>query len=620
MTTAFLTKSRLFSHSRVIALLAFLLQLFVAIRFSHSAEFLPDGSDMQFYSDWAKRIAGGLWSDGRAFYGLPGYAYLLALFYSLLGFDPFTVAVFQAVVFAAVAVMIYQLALLSFGGSDHSPTDKHASAEAKWIGWLAALTWIFYVPAQTFATILMPSIWGVAGYWGCLLWILRVRKPGRVVQWFVIGVAIGLLATAVATVFILLPILVAAIWRLAPATSGETARFPRFAIAVVGAAAGIALGTAPAWLHNRLIAHEPVFLSAHGGINFWIGNNPTANGYPKMPPGIRSSQEGSMYDSIALAESTAGRRLTRAEVSKFWSQKANSYIAGNFGDWINLLGRKLMNFWNAYEYDDVSTIGRLREEGVATPGFHYGLVAALGLSGMVCAGWRRGGPRWICAAVLLHLVALLPVFVTERYRLVAVPGLALFAGWLIVSAWRHLMERRFRPPLAFAGVALVAAWFCSIPQRDFSLWSLDHYDAGLRALKLGQLDKAEDRLKKALAYAPGSAEIHFALGNLWLERGNRNEAKRLYRSALNLNPKHDGVLNNLGVLALEEKRWDLAEQFFLGSLETEPRDPKTHFLLARARLERGDRTGALQAAQRAVQLAPRQPEFVALLQMLQQAP
>ena len=55
---------------------------------------------------------------------------------------------------------------------------------------------------------------------------------------------------------------------------------------------GAVVGTSPCWIHNYFIAGEPVFLSAHGGVNFWIGNNPTANGYPKIPTGMHQDQAG----------------------------------------------------------------------------------------------------------------------------------------------------------------------------------------------------------------------------------------------------------------------------------------------------------------------------------------
>src|SRR4029077_2443442 len=95
---------------------------------------------------------------------------------------------------------------------------------------------------------------------------------------------------------------------------------------IVYVVVGIALGTSPCWVHNYFIAHDPVPLSAHSGINFWIGNNPQANGYPRFPPGLRAGQAAMLQDSIDQAEAVAGRRLKHAEVSRYWSDQTKNYI------------------------------------------------------------------------------------------------------------------------------------------------------------------------------------------------------------------------------------------------------------------------------------------------------
>src|SRR5215217_7929589 len=93
-----------------IFVLACAVRLLVLFEFSKSLHFLPDGDDMKFYSDWALRIAGGQWTDGQAFYGLPGYAYCLALIFKLVGgFDPFIVGVLQALMDAGIAVLLWKI-------------------------------------------------------------------------------------------------------------------------------------------------------------------------------------------------------------------------------------------------------------------------------------------------------------------------------------------------------------------------------------------------------------------------------------------------------------------------------------------------------------------------------
>src|SRR6266404_6259301 len=107
-----------------------------------------------------------------------------------------------------------------------------------------------------------------------------------------------------------------------------------------------------------------------------------------------------LQDSITQAEAAAGRSLKHAEVSAYWSNKAKSYVTNHFGDWLNLIARKLRNFWSAFQYDDLSIITILREQNVILPGLSFGIVAALAIPGILFALSQYPLSRWIAAAAL----------------------------------------------------------------------------------------------------------------------------------------------------------------------------------------------------------------------------
>src|SRR5205823_5184842 len=147
-----------------------------------------------------------------------------------------------------------------------------------------------------------------------------------------------------------------------------------------------------------------------------------------FPPGLRAGQAAMLEDSITQAEAAAGRPLKHAEVSAYWSSKARFFVTHHFGKWVKLIVRKLRNFWSAFQYDDLSIITSLREQNVIFPGISFGLVAAFAIPG-IFLGWAQAPrSRWVLAAILLSMFVLLGVFITERYRLVAVPGLLIFAA------------------------------------------------------------------------------------------------------------------------------------------------------------------------------------------------
>jgi tetratricopeptide (TPR) repeat protein len=610
--------------------LTFAIRLFVLIRLSKSVHFLPDGDDMKFYSDWGLRIAHGQWTDHKAFYGLPGYAYFLAGLFTLMGgYDPFTAGFLQCAMDAVTAVLLYKLSVFIFR-SDPSEGGETPSSGGAWIGIAAALGWAFFTPAQAFATITMPTVWLVLAYWLCVWWAAKTETSSWWKPWLGLGLFVGVIATFVATILFAVPILVASIFRSVDRSRLPGARLPKIAGAIIVLVGGLFAGASPVWIHNYFIAGEPVMLSAHSGINFWIGNNPVANGYPKMPPGIRATQEGLLRDSITLAEKAAGKKLKRFEVSKFWSAQANRYIHDNFFAWMRLMGVKFKNFWNAYQYDDLSIIKLFRDDGLLPPGLRFGFIAALGLAGCVPVLLRFPRAWWVAAAVFLHMCALMPVFVTERYRLAAVPGLLILGAGGLWILWENLATARWVRASAYIVLACIAGWFVSIPlpSADEGLWSLDHYKAGIRATTAGDLDRAQRNLETAFAYADNNAEINFALGVLWLKKSTstsdreekvraRRNAEIYYRRALRLNPRQAGALNNLAVMFMDEKRWDPAERLLMASIEAEPGDATKLYLLAKVRFEAGKKAEAQEALNEALKLRPHQKEFLDLQEKLQ---
>lgn len=581
-------------------------RLMALAHLASSPSLLPTSGDMHFYDDWARQILHGRLTDHFAFYGLPLYAYLLAFLYKVFGYSPFVPAFLQACLDAGTATLIYKIAIRVFRNNG-GPVRNNAFA----IGVAAAAGWAFFVPAQAYCVILMPTTWLVFVFWLLVWQIVNAERAFTPLRCLAYGALVGITATGIATILFLLPLVLAAL--LLKPTRNAGARPPWIArsAAVALLFIGLGAGTAPCWIHNYFVARDRVFLSAHSGINFWLGNNPDATGYPRFP-GLHAGQAAMLKDSIDLAEAAAGKSLKRSEVSEYWAAKARTYISTNFGAWLRLMGRKLGNFWNAFEYDDLSVIAYFRHQGIVLPGLHFGIVAALALPGLLLSLKRFPASRWVAAAIFLHLAAVLPVFITERYRLAAVPGLLLFAAFGLETLWQHCSLGRYRLLAAYPVFLLAAAVFVTLPRQEPSLWAMEAYNSGRQALDSNELPLAELYLQRAYSYVPDNPETNFALGNLRLAQGERAKAKSYYRRALQAEPHHKGALNNLGVLALEEGSWEMAIEFFRASIQSDPADAKTHYLLARAEFENGNTATAWSEIQIALRLQPEQPEFRAL--------
>src|SRR5882762_7596999 len=152
----------------------FVLRLWALVRLTHSSLLLPIRGDMHFYNDWARAILHGQFTQHLAFYGLPGYAYLLTFLYKLFGENLFVPSFLQAGIEAGVAVLIYQICLRIL--------DSVASTlfvNTRLVGLFAALGWAFFVPAQAYSAVLMPTTWFVFVFWFAVWRIVRrTGAPG----------------------------------------------------------------------------------------------------------------------------------------------------------------------------------------------------------------------------------------------------------------------------------------------------------------------------------------------------------------------------------------------------------------------------------------------------------
>jgi Tfp pilus assembly protein PilF len=217
---------------------------------------------------------------------------------------------------------------------------------------------------------------------------------------------------------------------------------------------------------------------------------------------------------------------------------------------------------------------------------------------------------------LLHMFSLLAVFVTERYRLAVVPGLLLFAVFGLSILWESCVIGNYRRLAVYAALLVGSALFVSWPQRDPSLWALDAYNSGWQALESNNFPLAEQKLALAYAYVPENSETNFALGNLRLAEGKPENAKSFYRATLDLDPRHKGASNNLGVIAFDEHQFDAAELWFRRAVDVDPRNAKTHFLLAKTLFAKGNGAAARSEVERAIDLNPAQTEFLALREQI----
>jgi 4-amino-4-deoxy-L-arabinose transferase-like glycosyltransferase len=380
--------------------------------------------DSRGYDEWARRIAGGDWIGHDVFYQAPLYPYFLGVIFAVAGRHLLLVRIIQIAIGSASCV------LLALAGR------RLFSSAA---GIAAGLVLALYAPAIFFDGLLQKSVLDV--FFVCLaLWIvarittinaevakdakrsvtLRSSRSLRFSSWAGLGLAMGGLALTRENALVFIGVI--AMWGLVVARVRLVAAF----------VLGLAIVLVPVAARNAFVGGGFYVTTSQLGPNFYIGNNPTADGtYASLRYG-RGAPEYERQDATELAELAAGRRLSPAEVSSYWTDRALQFITSQPGVWLQLLVRKFALLWNRAEMVDTEDQATHAEWSAPLrllgPITHFGVLVPLAVFGIIVT-WPKRSHLWVLYLMLVAYAASVVLFyVFARYRYPLVPLLVLFAA------------------------------------------------------------------------------------------------------------------------------------------------------------------------------------------------
>ncbi len=121
-------------------------------------------------------------------------------------------------------------------------------------------------------------------------------------------------------------------------------------------------------------------------------------------------------------------------------------------------------------------------------------------------------------------------------------------------------------------------------------------------IKQGEIDKASQWLRQAIAETPRDMTLYLLLAHLKIQEKKAAEAEQLYTEALKYQPDNQTVRLRLGVLYTEQKKYRLAEIIFRDLLKKDGSFYPAHLYLARLLIQIGDFTGAGKEFEQALSL------------------
>jgi 4-amino-4-deoxy-L-arabinose transferase-like glycosyltransferase len=341
----------------------------------------------------------------------PLYIFFLAGLYKIFG-SPVAVRLVQALLGALACVLLYAL-----GRRMADPTTGLVAGVIMGAHPLVAYLAGLHLTENLFLLFVLLFILQSTV-------VARRPYPGAV---FSLGLLVGLAALTRAVFLFFLPMLLP--WAMSQ--WGWRASLSYRVVAL--AAAGAALVILPWTLRNYFVFHAVVPVQSNGGMVFWAGNNPLADGGMVWPSRSTWTNGAPPDDGMY-----GWRNLSLSAQNRLYLRTALTWIGEHPRDYARLLGRKLARLYGFARANDAPAPKVPFAADLAQGVF---LVTAL-------AGSVLAAPRWREVAILFLLIAFTNVSTLlfsggTRYSLPMIPALIIFAAMAVtavVSRSARVME------------------------------------------------------------------------------------------------------------------------------------------------------------------------------------
>jgi len=559
--------------------------------------------DELYHVEWARTLAAGDWIGSSVFFRAPLYPYLLGLIMRLFGGSLFAARVVQAVYGSLTPAVVYLLA---------RRLTRNAWAVAAGV---AALLYPFFIyfDNELLIVSLIVLLDAVA-----LLFLLRADERPTWGRWAAAGGVLGLSAIARPNILVFIPFVFLWIWwsevrrrrdgEATPSCVGaETTRLVcptplrTAALRFVVLALGAAVVVAPVTLRNYIVERDFVLIASQGGVNFYIGNNASADGVAAVLPELGEAWE--YEDAIRIAERDAGRELAPSEVSAWWYARGRAFIASRSGEAAALYLRKLVLFWDSFEQannKDIYFFGAYSPVFRGLSWLSFGLLAPLGLLGMFVFRKQRAGAL-LATFVLTYMGTVLLFFVNARFRLPVLPALIVLGAAGV--AWFVERFRRSEWRAVVCAAIVLTALYVFVNADLYGTRVGDqpqtHNAIGLAYASQQRYDDAVASYVRALELWPAYAKAMNNMGLALEGLGRDAEAETMYAKAAAADTTHASAPNNLGALLGRQGRTEEALRSYGEAVRRAP-------MLSEARINLGSlllRMGRLEDAQRELEAA-----------------
>jgi 4-amino-4-deoxy-L-arabinose transferase-like glycosyltransferase len=534
------------------------------------------------YPFFAEKLAKGADIGERLVDLSPFYLYFLTFLKKAFGVDWSFVKLIQSFVGALNCLLLYVVGSRAF---------------RKEIGFLAALIFSVYGNLIILESTLEPTVFVLLFNLLTLYFLLRLRDDLdslglRCGPLLLSGLFAGLSIITKPNSLLFLPL--GAVWLLF--CVDKTLAFEKrlsSALLFCGTALLIVM---PITVRNYVKFHDFILVTGDTGKVFFHGNGKGATALEGTGlPDEGFAEEGTDEPDYAhvlfrkMAARLSRRKLSPSESSSFWVRRALSDIVSDPVSYMKLEVKKLFYFFNDYEMHYIAFVYKEYKSSLSFPFIRYGIIASLGLLGMVLAVRDLKRHTLVYGAVFVYVLSGMLFRVQSRYRIPAVPYLCLFAAYSVYTLREMVVARRFKRAgvtLVVVGILFVLTHFVyRVEIIGVDQWQQAtklHYQMGARPLfKKGRYQDAISELNRCLAIVPDFSPAHNLRGRSLALLGKHEAALVSFTRVISLSPNLPEGYKNAGFLCLLRGDTQAARHYLSKALTLAPNDTKVREALAK---------------------------------------
>ncbi|MBN3037808.1 MAG: tetratricopeptide repeat protein [Candidatus Omnitrophica bacterium] len=557
------------------------------------------GSDGHFYLSWARDIVLGNTINREILFALPMYPYFLSAVYIFSKGELFSILLIQILIGSINCGLLYILGKKLFNQQ---------------VGVIASLIGCTYGLFVFYDRMFLPATLAIFLAMILILAMVQARDNPSVENWSIAGFYLGLCILTKAAFSMVFFIMIA--WMIYEYRRNTFKKVCVYCLCFIIPSFLLLAGLGA---RNYLVTGNLAWAPAHTGINFYIGNNPQANGLFKVPEHMRSTQKGLIEDARILAEKMQGKRLEPQEASGFWLSRSWDFIKTQPLQYLRLLGKKIVLFWNSKEHvDDVEYYIFREKAGLPVLGLSFMLPIAL--SGMFSLWGQRKRIAFLYLFIFSLMLSTTLFFINSRYRLLAIPFLTVFAAAFIWNTFERIKSKKYKS-LSISLLLLLVLYVLThidITAEHTQLNFTFHYNKGVIYADQGQYLQSEQEFQKALMINPYDFMSYLGLGNVYYKMKDFPAAINSYKRALSINPYFYEANFNLGIIYSEMGLKKQAEQEFRKVVELKSDDCAGHYNLGIIYQEQGEIERALEEYNLALEAEPNRREIISAIEKLKQ--